>query len=93
MIAPCPSGHKDGLNIQAWPIMVSHLLGNGDWSTGWTHMTGSGPVRILHWMYIHGNYMRKALFFLLEMLNWEYMNPELLVAIFYRMVRTACRKL
>lgn len=42
MIAPCPSGHGDGLTIQAWPILVSHLLGNSDWSTGWTH----DPVRV-----------------------------------------------
>lgn len=41
VIAPCPSGHEEGHTIHVWPIIVSHPLGNSDWSTEWTH----NPVR------------------------------------------------
>lgn len=41
VIVPCPSGHEKGHTIHVWPVIVSHPLGNSDWSTEWAH----NPVR------------------------------------------------
>lgn len=67
VIEPCPSGHGGGLTTQAWPILVSHLLGNNDWSKS-GRMTHSRPVWILHWdFYMDAGV--KSSDFLLELLN------------------------
>lgn len=74
-----PSGHGP-----SW-YLISLATVTGPWRG---HMPESGPVRTLHGMSIHGECMRKVLvfffffFFLLEVLSWEYINPELSVVIF-----------
>lgn len=82
---PCPSGHGDGLTLWAWPIMVSHLLGNSDWSMAWTHAwvrASQNPSWDVCTWRMHEESSSFFFFFLLEVLSWEYINPELSVVIF-----------
>lgn len=46
------------------------------------HTTHLGSVRVLHWRIHGGCGWGRSSDFLLELLNWEYMNPGLLVTIF-----------